>query len=154
MIDATQTPTTLCTTTVMGRTRVLQLNASDSLFTDRVTVERRQQGCVRYSALPANSQTPRRFRCQPDLALEDASPADSAQIRARMRPAFTSTQYGNPAYAQLSNGCASELKTGAEDGAEMGAYNFLKQPQRLDNLHAAINGYLRFGLEAGVLLEN
>ncbi|UCE76723.1 MAG: hypothetical protein JSU62_00365 [Gammaproteobacteria bacterium] len=154
VIDATQTPATICTTTVMGRTRVLQLNASDSLFTRRVTVERRQQGCVRFCALPVDSQTPRRFRCQPDLALEEAGPTDSEQIRARLRPAFTSTQYSNPAYAQLGRGCATELKTGAEDGGEMGAYNFLKQPQRLDNLHAAINGYLRFGLEAGVLFEN
>lgn len=153
-IDATRTPVSIDSSTVMGRSNVLQLNASDSLFTRRVKVERRQQGCLRYCALPANSQTPRRFRCQPDLALEEANPADHAQLRARLRPAFTSTQYGNPAYGQLATGCAEEIKSGAEDGAEMGAYHALKQPQRLDNLRAAIDGYLRFGLEAGVLFEN
>ena len=153
-IDATQTAVTIYSSTVMGRSNVLQLNASDSLFTRRVNVDRRQQGCLRYCALPAHSQTPRRFRCQPDLALDEASPADHAQVRARLRPTFTSTQYGHPGYGQLGTGCAPELKTGAEDGAEMGVYNALKQPQRLDNLHAAIDGYLRFGLEAGVLFEN
>jgi len=153
-INAPWTPVTVCSSTVMGRTRAMLLEASDCLFTGRVNVERRQQGCVRFSAMPADSQTPRRFRCQPDLALAEAGPADSDQVRARMRPAFTSTQYGHPAYSQLGSGCAAELMTGAEGGAEMGVYNFLKQSQRLDNLHAAVSGYLRFGLEAGVLFEN
>ncbi len=153
-VDAARTPVTICSSTLLGDIDVLQLNASDTVFTEPVNVARRQQGCVRYSVLPSASLTPRRFRCQPDLALAEATVADSAQVRARLRPTFTSTRYGNAAYAQLADGCTAEIKTGAEDGAEMGVYHFLQQPQRLDNLRAAIDGYLRFGLEAGVSFEN
>jgi hypothetical protein len=32
----------------------------------------------------------------------------------------------------------------------MGAFDFLKEPQRLDNLRASLEEYLRFTLEAGI----
>ncbi|HMR67355.1 MAG TPA: hypothetical protein PKE64_25360, partial [Anaerolineae bacterium] len=56
----------------------------------------------------------------------------------------------HPAYGQLSLTCPLEIKTGAEDGLEMGAFSFLKQPQREANLRANLDEYLRFGLEAGI----
>jgi hypothetical protein len=138
--------------TVFGITRTQQLEAGNSIFAGVVTIERRQVGCVRFCSLAKNSKTPRRFRCQPDLALKGIGPllAQTA-IRARMAPSFTSTHYGNPAYAQLSLACAIEIRTGAEDGAEMGAFNFLKQPQREINLSSSLDEYLRFGLEAGLI---
>jgi hypothetical protein len=68
----------------------------------------------------------------------------------RLQPAFTSTRYGDPGYAQLSPSCARELRTGAEDGAEMGTFNGLKQPQREADLQANLDEYLRFGLESGI----
>jgi len=64
-------------------------------------------------------------------------------------PLFTSTTYGQPGYAQLDLGCSPEIRSGAEDGSEMGAFSFLKQPQREANLRTALSEYLRFGLEAG-----
>jgi hypothetical protein len=36
----------------------------------------------------------------------------------------------------------------------MGAFSFLKQPQREANLRAALDEYLRWGLEAGVLFAS
>src|SRR5207249_49861 len=51
--------------TVLGTTRAGRLDASDSLFVGRVEVERRQEGCVRFSYLPLDSATPRRYRCVP-----------------------------------------------------------------------------------------
>jgi hypothetical protein len=71
-------------------------------------------------------------------------------IMDRLQPTFTSERYGDPGYAQLSQNCANELRTGAEDGAEMGTFNSLKQPQREANLQANLEEYLRFGLEAGI----
>jgi hypothetical protein len=140
----------ISTSTVYGRATMRSLQASECIFTDALIVERRQAGCVRFSYLPDDSQTPRRYRCQPDLALKDATgPVGRARIRARLRPAFTSTQYGHPAYAQLSLTCAEELRTGAEDGSEMGVFSHLKQPQREANLRTSLEEYLRFGLEAG-----
>jgi len=136
--------------TILGRASMRSLEASASLFTETLLVERRQTGCVRFSYMPDNSQTPRRYRCQPALALRDVTdPLEQARVRARLRPAFTSTQYGHPAYAQLSFTCAEELRSGAEDGSEMGVFSHLKQPQREANLRTSVEEYLRLGLEAG-----
>ena len=138
--------------TVFGQTTALQLEAGNSIFADTVTIGRRQVGCVRFCSLAEASTTPRRFRCQPDLALEGIVPlSQQAAIRTRLAPSFTSTHYGDPAYAQLSLACATEIRTGAEDGSEMGAFDFLKQPQRESNLRSSLDEYLRFGLEAGLI---
>jgi hypothetical protein len=71
-------------------------------------------------------------------------------ILSRSQPRFTSTEYGNPGYAQLSLACATEIRTGAEDNSEMGVFSYLKQPQRQANLQASLDEYLRFGLQAGI----
>lgn len=138
------------TTPALGR-----LEASESIFMGRLHVERRQQGCVRFCSLPHQSRTPRRYRCQPDLALDgETSATVRTALRHRLRPDFTSTLYGHPGYAQLSRSCAVEIRTGAEDGSEMGVFSFLKQPQRESNLWAALEEYLPFGLEAGLFFVN
>lgn len=65
----------------------------------------------------------------------------------QLQPSFTSTQYGDPGYAQLSLTCANEICVGGEDSAEIGCFNSLKQPQRKANLQTSLSEYLRFGLE-------
>jgi hypothetical protein len=161
--ERTGPPTTLEHTTVFGAVNVKELTlASETIFDGRVWAERHQAGCVRFSFVPDGSRTPRRYRCQPDLALAKraqelhkdsvaALPAtDRLLILARTRPSFTSTQYGQPGYAQLSLSYAEEIRTGAEDGSEMGVFSYLKQPQREANLRTSLEEYLRFGLEAGI----
>ena len=121
--------------------------ASNCIFLgDSVVVTRRQEGCVRFSWLPNNaaSRTPRRYRCLP------AASGDLAGIV----PQFTSLTFGHPAYAQLSQRCAAAIRTGADDGAEMGAFHDLFQPQREAHLRARLAEYLRFGLTAGVFYES
>ncbi|MGB3613254.1 MAG: hypothetical protein WBA10_05615 [Elainellaceae cyanobacterium] len=76
--------------------------------------------------------------------------ARKLQVLNRLQPDFTSTCYGDPGYGQLRQSCAPELYTGAEDGAEMGVFHSLKQPQREANLKASLEEYLRFGLSAGI----
>jgi hypothetical protein len=106
-----------------------------------VQSERRQQGCVRFSFVPFESITPRRYRCQP-AGLEDAT---------RVRPELKSAQYGNAAYCQLSARCVSEILAGADDGAEMGAFHDLLQPQRIAHLRLRLGEYSRFSLETGII---
>ena len=65
-------------------------------------------------------------------------------------PLFTSLSYGHPGYGQLLRRCAIEIREGADDEAEMGAFHDLFQPQRETNLRVRLDEYLRFGLEAGV----
>ena len=154
--------------TVFGRTKVQQVGlGSESIFVERVLVERAQMGCMRFSYVPRHpdaaedSRTPRRYRCQPDLALAEKAqelgvaatsdlPAEVAQsIRSRIRPHFTNSHYGLPGYTQLTTSTAAEITSGAENESEMGVWWHLMNHQRAANLSAALNEYLRFGLEAG-----
>lgn len=144
------------------RVRELVL-ASETLFMGDVEVQRQQTGCVRYSYLKLSSRVPRRFRCQPDLALEarardlffdSVEQLDQQEIRRvslRLRPQFNSNTFGDPGYAQLQPRCATEISNGAEEGTEMGVFNHLKQPQREANIRASLDEYLRFGMNAGLI---
>ena len=136
--DVTGAPVTLNETTVFGRMHVRQMDASNCILDQRVIVDRRQTGCVRFSYVAPQSRTPRRFRCQPD-------------IDPNVEPSFTSRRWGDPGYAQLSLACPIEVRTGADDGSEMGAWHFLMQPQRETNLRVRLGEYLPFGLEAALI---
>jgi hypothetical protein len=114
--------------------------ADQATWAGPVVSERRQEGCVRFSHVPWESLTPRRYQCQP------AAAADSV----RVRPLFTALRYGMPGYGQLALRCAVEIRRGADDEAEMGAFHDLFQPQRETNLRVRLDEYLRFGLEAGL----
>lgn len=150
-IEASGSHAILNTSTLTGPVNIRNLEASETIFTAPVIAEQRQIGCVRFSHVPQGSRTPRRYRCQPDLALKNISDLDEARrTQAYLRPIFTSDEYGDPAYMQLDLAVAEEIFTGAEDGAEMGAFNHLKQALRAANLRQALKEYLRFGLEAGI----
>lgn len=149
------------TSTLFEAVTARELDGSESLFVGPVSVRVVQSGCLRYCYAPHDSRTPRRFRCQPDRALAAAraaahdagrsfTDADAAAVRARVRPAFTSTTPGHPAYGQLTRSTDVGIRAGAEDGGEMGAFHLLEQPHRESNLRAALERHLRFGLEAGL----
>jgi hypothetical protein len=148
--DAPGPTTTIERATLFGEVHVRELVlASEVLFTSTVVAQRRQSGCVRFSHVPAGSQTPRRFQCQPDLALEDVTdPVEQARIQSRMAPIFVSTRFSDPAYAQLRLDAALEIRTGAANGSEMGAFSSRMNPQREANLLTRLDEYLPFGLEA------
>jgi len=114
--------------------------AQNDTWNAPVLCERKQEGCIRFSYVPPGSRTPRRFKCQP---------ATNADVL-RVRPQFTSLRYGDAAYCQLSQRCAPEIRLGADDEAEMGAFHNLFQPQRESNLRVRLDEYLRVGLEAGI----
>lgn len=167
-ISAPGASVSIQTSTIFGSSTVNSLEANNSIFTGTVSVERRQEGCVRFTYVPEGSQTPRRYHCQPDLAIqkrldsvmENVGLVHESQktikeeikkdITVRLKPAFTSLQYGKPGYAQLHSRCPVEIWQGAEDEAEMGAFHDLYQPQRETNLRLSLNEYMRFGLKAGI----
>lgn len=172
--DTTDQPVTAATierTTIFGQSffRSIEL-ATEAIFTETVYTEERHQGCVRFSFVPHGSRTPRRYRCQPDFEIENAirkakdrakaegiplglSDLDdiSAEIRAWLTPSFTDEDYGLPGYAQLRIKTPAQVRTGAEDGSEMGAFCHLKQPQRETNLGIRLTEYLPFGLVPGLI---
>ena len=176
-ISATHTtdqPVTLAVierTTIFGQSyfRNIEL-ATEVIFTETVFSEERHKGCVRFSFVPHGSRTPRRYRCQPDFEIEKAirkakdqakaegillGPMDldniRTQIRAWLAPSFTAEEYGLPGYAQLRVTSPVQIRTGAEDGSEMGVFSHLKQPQREANLGIRLQEYLPFGLAPGLI---
>lgn len=170
-LDAPEAALALDRSSFFGGVMALSLSASDCIFAGPVHAIRRQTGCVRFSYVAPGSAVPRRYRCQPELegttriaALRDAAaqgsagtpptPAQESAVRAEVaaliRPLFVSREYGDPGFGQLELRCAQQIRSGAESGAEMGAFEFLKQPQREANLRDALDEYLRFGLEAGL----
>ncbi|MEU9894707.1 hypothetical protein ACIBCS_16165 [Streptomyces phaeochromogenes] len=130
-------------TTVIGEihTHAVRI-AENSIFTGRLHVARRGIGCIRFSYVPTGSRTPRRYRCQPDLV--------GTEQATRVRPLFTSQRYGTPWYGLLADRCAEEIRRGAEDGAELGAFHDLYRPQREDSLRARLAEYTPAGTDAGI----
>ncbi|MFI1765830.1 hypothetical protein ACH41H_27760 [Streptomyces sp. NPDC020800] len=142
-------------TTVIGEVHTHAVRiAENSILTGRLQVARRGIGCIRYCYVPPGSRTPRRHRCQPDLA----GPGQEG----RVRPLFASERYGTPWYGQLadlphsrlgSSGgtpIAEEIRRGADDGAELGAFHDLYRPQREDGLRARLAEYTPAGADAGI----
>lgn len=170
---------TILTSTVIGRVfaRAFPL-VSDSILFARdpgdgsapVRAMQRQDGCMRFSFVPTGSVTPRRYRCQPQMAIDKAitaheeqtglqiTPFDRARITGRisrwLRPSFTELRASGAAYAQLRQAAPREIRTGASDEGEMGVYHMLYQHQRDTNLRIRLDEYLRFGLEAGLFFES
>lgn len=156
--------------TILGAVtaRIIEL-ASNTIFTDTVEAELTQQGCVRFSYVPEGSQVPRRYRCQPDLAIKEAideaskiqSPLPDGKkeqieksIRAWLQLTFADEDYCGPGYTQLSLNCPKEICEGAEDGAEMGVFHHLLHPQRVGNLWASLDEYLPANMKAGIFFVN
>jgi hypothetical protein len=123
--------------TVWGRIRVRQLYASECLLVGEAIVGDRQAGCVRFSGYEVGSSLPRRFRCVP---AENLPGVDAVS------PAFNSRRFGRPDYAQLHLACPETIRTGAEDGAEMGAMHGALASLREKNLLFKVDEYLPVGL--------
>jgi hypothetical protein len=161
---------TIRRTTVFGILNVHAIDAAeDCIFNDGLNVARRQLGCLRFCYVPAGCRTPRRYRCQPDLVAQalteqstapERSNADSAAQRAgmecerlRIQPSFTSIRYGHPGYGQLALTCADEIKRGAHDESEMGAFHDNFEPLREANLLARLEEYTAAGMNVGLIFS-
>ena len=172
---------TLLRSTIYGETQVHAIDlAENSIFLGKVTVCRRQKGCVRFSYVAPESRTPRRYHCQPDLVeqaaeeeiriaaresnsallklsddeLKEEIKAAKQRERDRVIPQFNSIHYGTPGYFQLADSCAEEIKRGADDRSEMGAFHDLYQPQREANLRARLEEYTPAGTDVGIIFVN
>ena len=110
--------------TVLGGVRVHQVGVvRDSILTGTLRCTRVQVGAVSFCYLPPASVTPRRIRCQPDLAITATQDGDRADAAARVTPRFDSVHPGSCGYAKLTDDAAPELLRGAHDEGEMGAHH-------------------------------
>ncbi|HET7233781.1 MAG TPA: hypothetical protein VFJ16_27470 [Longimicrobium sp.] len=140
--------------TVIGRIKsdALELVSNSILLSGRsgaedpaewpaaIVARRRQEGCVRYSYVPLDALVPRRYRCHPD-----------GPKSAGAAPAFTSLTWGDAGYAQLAPHAPVEIRRGADDESEMGAFHHLYLPLREAHLRQRLDEALRFGQEAGLV---
>jgi hypothetical protein len=154
--------------TVFGIVQVHAIElAENSIFNDCLNVARRQLGCMRFCYVPIGCRTPRRYSCQPDLVAQPIQ-ADFAQGKIsaverdrrlaieeqRVQPQFTARRYGTAGYGQLATTCAAEIKRGADDESEIGAFHDLFQPQREANLRARLDEYTPAGFNAGIIFAS
>jgi hypothetical protein len=124
-ITASGTAVDISTTTVFGRVAVRRLEASNSIFTAKVTALRQQVGCMRFCHTPEGSRTPTRYLCQPERALLEtlnilpekitafaiakhpvsviASTPNSPDTSQAINPVFTSTGGGRVFYCNTHN---------------------------------------------------
>jgi hypothetical protein len=110
-------------------------------WTTGLIADRRQEGCVRFSFLPAGAKTPRRFEC---VERAIAGP----------QPIFFALRYGRPGYGKLLTSTPNVVRRGADDGGEMGAFHFVLGPLRETDLRVRLQEYMPVGLEFGILYQN
>ncbi len=128
----------LTRSTIFGEVYLAEIAvATEMLFVDRVTVDRRTRGLVRRSYLPPGSTTPHRESSLP-MPGGDPSP-----------PSFTSRVFGQPGYAQLGPSCPSSIAHGPF--GELGVFHLLRQPERLALLPQIAAEFLPWGLEADIV---
>jgi hypothetical protein len=117
-----------------------QLAAADT-WTASLWADRRQQGCIRFSYVPASAVLPRQFEC---IQQSPTVPP----------PIFYSLRYGDPGYAKLLPSTSDAIWRGADDGGEMGAFHFVLASLRETDLRVRLQEYLPVGLEFGILYQN
>jgi hypothetical protein len=151
-VEAEYTKVNINRVTVLGTVSVEILEASNSIFAAGVTIKRGQSSCVRFSYIgPEYVKSCPNFRCQPGQAPSQADSSEMSAVRSRVVPLFNSKTLFEPNYCQLSTNCANEIKTGAEDGSEMGVFGFLKNSQREANILASLDEFLPLGLKATII---
>jgi hypothetical protein len=140
---------TLTGCTVVGKIHATLLNLVSNSIIRAASVaseaplwsDRRQTGCVRFSYLPAGSVTPRQFDC---VEQGPQSP----------QPQFFSLQYGDPAYSKLLASTPDAVRSGADDGGEMGAFHFVLAPLREADLRVRLQEYVPAGMEFGIIYQD
>lgn len=129
-VELTPGTVTLRRVTVLGRLDVERLDASEALVTGVVDVTDLQAGCFRFSSAPSGSRVPHPYRW----------------VKWTGGPVFSSTRFGDPGYAWLAESAPDELRRGAENGSELGAFSAALNPIKEDSLLRKAEEYLPFGL--------
>ncbi|OLL27488.1 hypothetical protein BTH42_32100 [Burkholderia sp. SRS-W-2-2016] len=158
-IDASSLDTTLRNVTILGTSEMKSLEATNVIFWAAATVTRTQSGCVRFSSIAPSSQVPRRFRCQPDLAVAAAQAKKGAPLsgpedtsaRLSVLPLFLDTSLDEPMVAMLHAAVSDGIRLGGENDTEMGAFSSAADGLRRANLESLFDDYTPFGIEACVI---
>lgn len=138
--------------TILAAARVEKIElAENALFVGALSVRQTQRGCLRFCYLPPGSQTPSRYRCQPEAA--EALQAPHAHP-ACGPPRFRSITYGQPDYARLADDAPAPILCGAADGGELGVYHDELFGERAALLRASLAEFTPVGRDVNLLFES
>jgi hypothetical protein len=114
--------------TILGGTSTHALAASNCILFGTLSIADIAGSCFRYTRHPADPPLVRRFRCTTAV------------------PVFGSLRFGHPAYAHLTARTAAAVRTGGENGGEMGCFYQAGIPWRAQNVQIKLQEYLPAGL--------
>ena len=126
--------------TVLGPMSLHRVAASECILNNVARVEDAQRGCIRFSAWAAGSVLPRKY--------------ESVMIQPGA-PLFTTRQFGEPGYGQLTEAAdraivapetGGAISTGAQDGSEMGAFWREQNAIKERSLRVKYEEYMPVGL--------
>jgi hypothetical protein len=119
--------------TLDGFVDCLELHASDCIFHQRVKVDDRFRGCIRYSRATDDSTLPNKHRV---VDIE-------AEVLSRDR--------SDPRFQRLAPRAPRALTTGAENGSEMGAFNSTHLTRIYEGLRRRLEEHTPAGLVTGLV---
>ncbi|HEX7048862.1 MAG TPA: hypothetical protein VF188_01520 [Longimicrobiales bacterium] len=120
-------------TTVIGAIAAGTLEASNSILFGSAAIGDPASSCLRYSRIHADPGPVSAFRCTTAF------------------PVFVSIRYGRPGYAHLHPNTAAAVRSGGEEGGEMGAFYRAGNPWRTQNVRRKLEEYAPAGIEAVVI---
>ncbi len=127
-------------TTVLGPLVTGALDASEILVDGRVLVEDAQSGCFRFSAAASGGRVPQAYESH---FFAGGLPHGT----------FLSTRFGDASFCQLSEIAPPEIRTGGEDGTEMGAFNLALDPIKRADLRDKLEEFMPINAIAQLVFE-
>ena len=126
--------------TVDGWIDVEEVDVSDSILAGRVKASERFRGCIRFSLLAPDSDTPRKHRV--------------VWIGDDTEPPFLSRARRDPAYLRLDPTGDARILTGASNGGEMGAFNIARLGELVTGVTRRLAEHTPAGLRTGLVLQH
>jgi hypothetical protein len=125
-------PTQVSGITVFGRTRVTSMTGHGGIWVHALEVLNNQKGCIKYSYFSgAGDRLPQNFACVK---------GSDADLR------FTTSIFGQPAYAQPSLIADRRIRERGPGDDEMGAYGFLLEAHKWRNLQIRFREFMPAGV--------
>lgn len=131
-VDIHEGVTVMERVTVMGNVRLLRMISTDSLLAGDAWVTDNQNGCFRFSAAGESSSLPHFY--------------ESLLFPLSDQNFFLSRRFGQPGYARIAETAPESLKTGSENGSEMGAFCNMANSLKSESLLNKLEEYMPFGL--------
>jgi hypothetical protein len=128
--------------TILGRTRVENIEGSGAIFKGVLQAFDQQAGCLKHCYFADDSASP-----APPDEVRNRLPQQFACVGGKeARLLFTSEFFGDAAYCQLSLECDQRILEQGVGGDQMGAFNFLLEAHKWRNLRIRFREFMPVGI--------